>query len=273
MNPKKNKLYNIMKDIVSKYYYMNKFIRIENDKFVEDTIELTTVGEDIFNNFNLEKYKINLFLDICAAPGMYSKILMDKNDGVTGIGVSLPPEKGGVEFEIKYDKYKIFYKDILEKSYELELPKKLDFGIASCVSYQDMKDSFKLNMELILTSCDMILSNLDKGGHMIINLTMKNIYLCYNIVNILSQYFDEFKVWKSEIIWGTKNTLYFFGYNFKNNYDKKYLKNLIPKVMNRDSDITNRFLGTSDEYNNIDKRMNKIYIVRINSWLKLIGEN
>ena len=70
---------------------------------------------------------------------MYSKILLDKYKDSMGIGISLPPEKGGVKFEIDYDNYKIFYKDILEKTYKLELPKKLDFGIASCVSYIDTK--------------------------------------------------------------------------------------------------------------------------------------
>ena len=272
-NPKKNKLYNIMKDIVSKFYYMNKFIRISDDKFVEDDKELTQVGEEIFDEFfKMTDNKINFFVDICAAPGMYSKILLDKYKDTMGIGISLPPEKGGVKFEIDYDNYKIFYKDILEKTYKLELPKKLDFGIASCVSYIDTKDSYALNSELILTSSDLILSNLNKDGNFIINLTIKNIYVCYNLIHILSQYFKEYKLWKSLNIWGTKNTLYFFGYSFKENYNND-LKKYIDMIQNRQSEFSNNFLYSEKEYKDIDKRMNEIYKVRINAWLNLIGEN
>lgn len=277
MNAKKNKLYNVMKDIINKYYYVDKFERIDSMKkeFVENKEELLDVGKEIFDNFNLKKYKIKLFLDICAAPGMYSKILMDNDNTTTGIGISLPTEKGGVPFEIDYDKYKIFYKDILEKSYEIEAPKKIDFGIASCVSYVDLTGdavkTFFLNTELILTSCDMILSNLEKNGNMIINLSMKNINLCYNIINILSKYFDEIKLWKSDTIWSTKNTLYLFAYGFKNNYEKQSLRNYVEVIKNKNSDILNRFIGTTKEYNYIDNMMNKIFIIRINSWLKLLA--
>lgn len=275
-NPKKNKLYNIMRDIVSKYYYMNKFIRISEDKFVEDDKELTQVGEEIFNNFfkmTDKDYKINLFVDICAAPGMYSKLLLDKYKDIMGIGISLPPEKGGVRFEIDYSNYKIFYKDILEKTYKLDIPKKLDFGIASCVSYIDTKDSYGLNIELILTSSNLILENLNKDGNFIINLTIKNIFVCYNLIHILSQYFKEFKLWKSLNVWGTKNTLYFFGYGFKENYESNDLKKYIEMIKNRQSEISTKFLYSDKEYKNIDKQMDEIYKVRINSWLNLIGEN
>jgi hypothetical protein len=272
-NPKKNKLYNVMKDIVSKFYYMNKFIRISDDKFIEDDKELTQVGEEIFNEFfKMTDNKINFFVDICAAPGMYSKILLDKYKDTMGIGISLPPEKGGVKFEIDYDNYKIFYKDILEKTYKLELPKKLDFGIASCVSYIDTQDSYALNSELILASSDLILSNLNEKGTFIINLTIKNIYVCYNLIHILSQYFKEYKLWKSLNVWGTKNTIYFFGYGFRENYEND-LKKYISMIQNRQSEFSNNFIYSEREYKEIDKRMNEIYKVRINAWLNLISKN
>ena len=57
-----------------------------------------------------------------------------KNFKGTGIGISLDPDKGGVPFEMEgITNYKIFYRDILEKDYKLDLPKKLNFGIASCI--------------------------------------------------------------------------------------------------------------------------------------------
>ncbi len=271
MNPKKNPLWNISRDISAKYYYMMKFERIDSDKFVEDNEELTKVGKDMFDNYELTKNKTNFFVDICAAPGMYSKIILDTYNETTGIGISLPLENGGVKFEIDYDNYKIFYKDILKKEYKLDIPKKLDFGIASCVSYiADKKRAFLLNMELIITSANLILNNLDKGGNLIINLTMKNIYVCYNILNILSKYFSKYKLWKSDKVWGTKNTFYFFGYGFKQEYNNNLLK-LINEIENKDSKFTNTFTGTKEEFDNITKKMNTIYIVRINSWLQILS--
>ena len=79
---------------------------------------------------------------------MYSKILVEK--GGKGFSISLPPEKGGVEYIFKDSNYKIFYKDILEKEYQIECHKKINLGIASCVSYIESKNSHQLNLILIL---------------------------------------------------------------------------------------------------------------------------
>jgi len=203
---------------------------------------------------------------------MYSKIILEEFPKSTGIGVSLPVEKGGVKFEIENKNYKIFYKDILEKEYRLELPKKLDFAISSCVSYVKSKNSFLLNIELILKSLNLILSNLDTDGNLIINMTMKNINLCYNMINILEKYFKSYKLWKSESVWNTKNTFYFFGYNFKNEkYDNELLK-VIEQVKNQ-NDIMFNFLGNEKEYKDISKNIQELYILRINAWLKNIHKN
>ena len=45
---------------------------------------------------------------------IYSKILVEDKDA-KGFSISLPPEKGGVEYKFKHDNYKIYYKDILEQ--------------------------------------------------------------------------------------------------------------------------------------------------------------
>ena len=80
MDPKKNKLWIKMKKISRRKFNVNKldFNRIKDGKFVEDKKELKIIGEEIFDNFNLKDLeKINLFIDICAAPGVYSKIKKD----------------------------------------------------------------------------------------------------------------------------------------------------------------------------------------------------
>lgn len=273
MNPKNNKLWIIMKSIINKYYYLTTTLeRIKDDKFIEDNEELKKIGLELFNEFNLNENKINFFMDICAAPGLYSKIILDKNNDSTGIGISLPPEKGGVEFIIKDSKYKIFYKDILEKKYELDIPKKVDFGMASCVSFTDDKSkAFILNMELILVSLDLILCNLKKGGNIIINLTLKNMYICYNVINILSKYFKSYKLWKSKTTWGIKNSFYFIGNDYLlEDKCKEDFRKFSEDIKLNKSDLSNFFLGTEDEYKSITKKINKILIIKINAWLNLL---
>jgi hypothetical protein len=112
--------------------------------------------------------------------------------------------------------------------------------------------------------------NLKSGGNLIINLTNKNDELSFNIVKILSSMFKTFKLWKSSNVWATKNTFYFFGYDFKENYSPEIFSNIIEKIKYKHEPINNRFIGTQDEYTKIYNQMKNIYIVRIKAWEKLI---
>ena len=275
---KKDKLFNKMKYLAKKNWKLDTFEREHDNKFVEDEEELSKVGQEIFDNFGLKKTQIKLFADICSAPGMYSKIVLDNFNDTIGIGVSLPIEEGGVPFTIKNERFKIFYKNILDKTYKLELNPdkdlKLDMGMASCVSYQhDAKNAFFLNMELIVKSLMLILPNLKKGGNLIINMTIKNVELAFNIVNILSKLFNNFKLWKSSTVWSTKNTFYFFGYDFKANYSSDVLSNLVESIKYDHNPINNQFMGTREEYDKIYQQMKQVYITRINAWERLIKKH
>lgn len=276
LEAKKDKIFNKMKYLSKKYWKLDIFEREQEDKFVEDEIQLSKVGNEIFDNFGLGKTDIKLFADICSAPGMYSKIILDKFNKTTGIGISLPVEEGGISYTIKDTRYKIFYKNILDKTYKLELsdPLKLDLGLASCVSYQhDAKNAFYLNLELILKSLMLIFPNLKKGGNLIINLTIKNVELAFNIVNVLSSFFTNFKLWKSPNVWATKNTFYFFGYGFKENYSPEILSNILDKIKYEHDPLNNHFIGTKADYNKIYNQMKTVYIVRIKAWEKLIDKS
>jgi hypothetical protein len=198
---------------------------------------------------------------------------LDKFNKTTGIGVSLPVEEGGIVNSINDSRYKFFYKNILDKNYKLELsdPLKLDLGLASCVSYQhDAKNAFYLNIQLILKSLMLIFPNLKLGGNLIINLTIKNVELAFNIVNSLMSLFTNFKLWKSPTVWATKNTFYFFGYGFKGNYSPDILSDILEKIKYEHDPINKQFIGTIDEYKKIYSQMKNIYIVRIKAWEKLI---
>lgn len=274
MDPSKDKTYLFMKNLARKNYKLDTFERVSEGKFVENNEELIKVGEEIISNFIKDKkININYFADICSAPGNYSKIILDKFNVTTGIGISLPPEEGGVEYEIENPKFKKIYKNILDKKYRLEIPQKLDFGIASCVSYQiDAKLASKLNIELIVKSLYLLLPNFNKGASLIINMTMKNIFLAFNLVNIFKKYFKKVSLWKSHNIWGTKNTFYFFGYDFIGNENvADDINKVLERIKNDRDDIFTKFLGTKEEYFIINKMMRNIYQVRIDSWNDLIG--
>jgi hypothetical protein len=274
MDPSKDKTYNYMIILAKKNYKLESFERVSDGNFTEDSKLLEIIGNEIIDNFNKNKnLKINYFIDLCSAPGVYSKIILNKFPIITGIGISLPVEEGGVAFEIEEKNFKKIYKNILDKKYKLKIPKKVDLGIGSCVSYiYDPKKAFKLNIELILKSLYLILENLNEDGSLIINMTMKNIFLAFNLINILSKYFKSYKLWKSSNTWGTKNTFYFFGYNFidKQKNVSNEINKLIEKIQNSKDEIYNKFLGTDDEYNKINFQMRQIYQVRINAWKKLI---
>lgn len=275
---KKDKLFGKMLYLHKKFRHLDIFEREQDDKFVEDSSQLTKVGNEIFHNFGLEKTDIKLFADICSAPGMYSKIVLDKFKTTIGIGVSLPVEEGGVPYELKDSRYKIFYKNILDKNYKLELNQdknlKLDLGMASCVSYQhDVKNSFLFNVELIIKSLMLLLPNLKTGGNLIINMTMKNIELAFNMVHMLSELFNSFKLWKSPNVWATKNTFYFFGYGFKQNYNPDVFTDLIERIKFDNDPINRQFLGTNEDYEQIYNKMRHIYLVKIRAWEDLIRKS
>jgi hypothetical protein len=275
---KNDKLFNKMKYLAKKNWKLDTFEREQDNKFIEDEVQLDKVGQEIFDNFGLKKSDVKLFADICSAPGMYSKIVLDTWEKTTGIGISLPVEEGGVPYTIKNPRYKIFYKNILDKSYKLELNEdknlKLDLGLASCVSYQhDARNAFFLNMELIVKSLMLILPNLKNSGNLIINMTIKNVELAFNMVNILAKLFKNFKLWKSPNVWATKNTFYFFGYDFKENYDSNTLINLIESIKFDNNPVNKQFMGTKDEYDKIYQQMKSVYITRIQAWEALIEKN
>jgi len=273
MEPSKDKSYLYMKNLASKNYKLDNFNRVSEGKFVENSEELSLIGKEIIDNFSKDKnLKINYFADICSAPGNYSKIVLENFPIVTGIGISLPPDEGGVEFEIEDSKFKKIYKNILERKYRLELPKKLDLGMASCVSYQqDAKEASKLNLKLILKSLYLLLDNLDNGGSLVINMTMKNINIAFNLINFLSKNFKSYKLWKSTTTWETKNTFYFFGYDYiLNNKITDEINLLLDKIENDKDEIYYKFSGTKEECHKINFEMRKIYQVRIDAWNKLI---
>ena len=267
--PKDDGTWKKMKKLGDNYYIHQKFERKIDEKFVENFDELTTISNELFHAFDLSNKKINIFLDVCSAPGIYSKTLLNQlsmnNENIKGIGITLPVEEGGIENEITDHRYSIIYKNILTDPCEID--ESIDLGIGSCIGYiYDAKNSYFLNLELILKSMIIILCNLKKGGYMIINLSMINIELVFNIIHILNKYFKTFVLWKSENIWNTKKTFYYFGYEYKGDTKgdlKDNINVILKKLKSYDDPINNEFIGSLDEYKQINRQMHKIYNTRI----------
>ena len=267
MNPKNNKNWKLMKELSIKNYNKVKFERVNKGSFVEDNEELTLIGKEIVNILkdNLKEEKI-FFADICGAPGNYSKLVLDNFDAF-GIGISLSPKEGGVPFEMDdYPSYKITYSNILrDKSVNIE---KIDLGMASCVSYEiNTRNSFQLNLKLILINLIYLIDNLKDNGSLVINLTIKNIYFAFNIVYILSKLFEKTSIWKSTKVWADKNTFYFFGFGYQKN-DKYYFKLLeLRKILDNNNFLNNIYfnktLMNESNFNIVDEKMNRIYQVKI----------
>ena len=171
-----------------------------------------------------------------------------------------------------YPNYKITYSNILrDNSVEIE---KINLGMASCVSYEiNSRNSFQLNLKLILTSLIYLIDNLEDNGNIVINLTIKNIYFAFNIVYILSKLFEKTSVWKSSKVWADKNTFYFFGFGYQKN-DKYYLKlKELKKILDNNNFIKNIYfnktLMNESNFNIIDEKMNRIYQVKIDHFNNL----
>jgi len=271
MDPRNNRLWKKQKYLVKKYYKQIEFERLsEDDSFIENNEELIKIGKEILNIIvKYTQIKKLYFIDICGAPGNYSKLLLKEYKNSKGIGISLPIEMGGVPFEIEDNNYKIFYKDILNKTYKLKLDKKVNLGIASCVSYtKDSKNAFRINLQLIFKSMLIILKNLETNGSMVINLTMKNIFFAFNIINLLNNLFNTIAIWKSKNVWADKNTFYFFGFGYNKKEDIinkiKNIQNILKNKYFIKNDLFNKIIMSDKKYYIIEKHMESIYLVKIN---------
>jgi hypothetical protein len=239
-----------MESIVYKnpLYILTKFIRtLPNAKKIIDkySYELGTERDDMLRNlfeelFNkrLRNIKVDNFMDICAAPGVYSSYLLTKFPDASGMGISLPPEEGGHPFTINNDRYKYIYKNIYNIANN---DSKYDVCIASCIPYSvsaTNDDEYKI----IFTSLIICLNALKSNGTLIINFTFKNVILAINFVYLLSQCFKEIKLFKSKILWILQRTFYVIGYQyqkipsniqkyiFDRDFHHKYRDKLLPEI-------------------------------------------
>lgn len=213
--------------------------------------ELGTEHEDLLYQLfdelyskNLTNVKVNKFVDICAAPGVYSKYLLDKYPKAIGTGISLNPEKGGHEFKIpESNRYEEIYQDIFQITSNDRFDG--DMFMASCIPY-NVSAKTSDEYQIIFQSLMICLNSLEEGGTLIINFSFKEIIFAINFVYLISIMFDRIRLFKSTKLWIMQRTFYVIGYEYhKNdqiinrinsylndfdNFYEKYRKNLLPEI-------------------------------------------
>lgn len=271
MNPNNNKYYKQIKYLSFKLQNDN----IKSNKkrtLTENSVTLEIIGKEMFSNFFKihNKIKINRFLDICGAPGIYSNILLNKYPKTHGVGISLPIEENGVEFKVKNKNYTVIYSNILTNATLLN--NNFDLTMASCVPYEPTKiSSYRFQIKLIVTSIIIMLKHLNKNGFLIVNLTFKDLFVIYNLIYILQTVFDSFTLWKSTTIWKFTKSFYFFGYGYKKNKNIiEILENFILLINDKKASVYSKFYGSIDDYNIITNKLEHIYINLINNYNLLI---
>ena len=249
-----------MENIVynNKLYNLTKFIRrLPNAyKIIQEySYDVGTEKEDKLKELFVELYdkrlpKINIdsFIDICAAPGTYSTLLLEKHQNAKGIGISLDPAEGGYEFNILYDdRYKKFYKNIYDIDHNIDKQdtELYDLCMASCIPY-NVSAKRAEDYKIIYKSLMICLSHLKKDGILIINFSFKDIIFAINFVHLINKLFEKIRLFKSTKLWILQRTFYIIGYQYTrdgktileinsfledfDNFYNKYHKQLLPDI-------------------------------------------
>ena len=247
-----------MENIVynNKLYNLTKFIRRLPNAYEiiqEYSYDVGTEREDKLRELFVELYdkrlpniNVDNFIDICAAPGTYSELLLEKHPDAKGIGISLDPSEGGYEFNILYDdRYKKIYKNVYDIEHSVNQNELYDLCMASCIPY-NVSAKRAEDYKIIYKSLMICLSHLKNDGLLIINFSFKDIIFAINFVHLINKLFKKIKLFKSTKLWILQRTFYIIGYgyakddkriieinsylgNFDGFYDK-YHKRLLPDI-------------------------------------------
>lgn len=249
-----------MENIVynNKLYNLTKFIRrLPNAyKIIQEySYDVGTEKEDRLRELFVELYdkrlpkiNVNNFIDICAAPGTYSSLLLEKHPSAKGIGISLDPTEGGYEFNILYDdRYKKIYKNVYDVEHNITRPEEelYDLCMASCIPY-NVSAKRAEDYKIIYKSLMICLSHLKDDGILIINFSFKDIIFAINFVHFINKLFGKIRLFKSTKLWILQRTFYIVGYGYErndkiiseinsfsedfDNFYKKYHKQLLPDI-------------------------------------------
>lgn len=220
--------------IIKKYSYN---LGTEHDQLLADLFD------ELYKK-SLTNVTITKFLDICAAPGIYSGFILDKYPNSNGVGISLDPAEGGCEFRIVSDRYEKICKNIYQVSFEKYNPE-YDLCMTSCIPY-DISAKYVDEYKIIFKSLTLCLNVLKENGTLVINFSFKNMIFAINFVYLIGLLFKQIKLFKSSRLWIIQRTFYVIGYGYArnetvinqingylddfDNFYQKYYDKLLPEI-------------------------------------------
>lgn len=160
------------------------------------------------------------FLDICAAPGEYSKYFLEALPKSKGYAVTLHPNLGGVKFDeslVDMKRYHIEYKDIMKEEYKPNV--EFEFVIAGCLCMTLKKKPSFFDLDLWISTILVGLKNLKKGGTFAFKTTLRYLDLFCNFLFLMNKFFKNIKVFKSEDILGFRSVCYIVGMDYQGDED------------------------------------------------------
>jgi 23S rRNA U2552 (ribose-2'-O)-methylase RlmE/FtsJ len=280
---------------------MYKYLQINSDLFnrylkIKDELGNRTDLEYLFKPLNDKRKKdfdyynymrkldenelklknITSFLDICAAPGQYSKYIYNKT-GAKGTGVTLQEDLGGLKFIEDIPNYTIKYANILKEN---PLDKKFNFAVTGCLDMTLNKPDkpFK-DLELWLSALLMAIKHLENGGILAFKMTTKYINLFSNFVYIMSKMFEKVSTFKSSEILGYRSFCYIIGNNYKYNQEMiDFLDGIIKDYQNNDfkkiKEFKYRIIFDIEKYGEfMQKKIEKVIAKQMIAIKRLLEKN
>lgn len=275
----KMNLSEIKKNIINKnkelYKGYTKFNKTELVNFIigksserkghfDYTLMMKNLDDDVLQ---LKNKKIKIYLDICAAPGDYSKYLTDTYK-IKGVGVTLPTNEGGINFDYKLKDYKIEYLDIVKNSKKVIRKDKFPFIVSGCLDMRlGRKEKFN-NIRLWLSTMLFGLMNLQKNGIFAFKISLKYMEFAANIIYIFTKIFKNVKTSKSLDAIGYRSVFYVIGFDYQENLEYiKLLEILLSKIKNKNYNrivqFRNKTIFTSNDYKLIQGYLEKIFKIQI----------
>ena len=222
----KKNIINKNKDLYRGYSKLKKSDLIEfiltksNDR--KGGFDYTLLMKDLDDEIlKLKNKDLDIFLDICAAPGEYSKYLSDTYK-IKGVGVTLPIENGGINFDFKIKNYEIVYLDIIKNINKIIKKDKFPFIVSGCLDMRVGKKEKFNNINLWLSTFVFALNNLQKNGIFAFKISLRYIKFAANIIYIFTKIFKTVKTFKSLDAIGYRSMFYVVGFGYKS--DVRYLK-------------------------------------------------
>ena len=211
----------------------------------------------------LKNKDIDIFLDICSAPGEYSKYLSETYK-IKGVGVTLPIENGGINFDYKLKNYEIVYLDIIKNINKIIKKDKFPFIVSGCLDMTVGKKEKFNNINLWLSTFLFTLNNLQKNGIFAFKISLRYIKFAANIIYIFTKIFKIVKTFKSLDAIGFRSMFYIVGFGYK--IDIEYLK-LINKLL---LDIKKKNFENIQQFRDKTFFSNKKYFIMIKKMLENI---